>query len=50
MCVALSSVVCVLAGYAEGPLFESPFGPDTVSSPVTFGGSVWVHVLAASSK
>ena len=50
-CVWLfSSVVGVFAWYARGPRFESPVGPYTVSSPVTFGGSVWVHVRAASSE
>ena len=45
-----SSVVWVLARYARGPWFELPVEPYTVSSPVSFGGSVWVHVRAASSQ
>ena len=44
------SVVWVLARYARDPRFKSPVGPYSVSSPVTFGGSVWVHVRAARSK
>ena len=45
-----SSVVRVLAWYARGPGFESPIGPCAFSSPVRFGGSVWVRARAASSK
>ena len=50
-CVWLfSSVVWVLERFAGGPRFESPVEPFTVSSPVTFGGSLWINVRAASSK
>ena len=45
-----SSVVRVLARYARGPGFESRSGCVLFSSPVTFGGSVWVRARAASSK
>ena len=45
-----SSVVRVLARSARGPGFESRSGRVLFSSPVTFGGSVWVHAWAASSK
>ena len=45
-----SSVVRVLARYARGPGFESRSGHVLFSSPVTFGGSVWVRAQAASSK
>ena len=48
----------MLARFARGPGFESrerswirvPVGPCAFSSPVTFGGSVWVLARAASSK
>ena len=46
-----SSVVRVLARYARDPGFESRSGYVLFfSSPVTFGGSVWVRARAASSK
>ena len=45
-----SSVVRVLARYARGPGFESRSGHVLFTSPVTFGGSVWVRAWAASSK
>ena len=44
-----NSVVRVLAWYARGPGFESWSG-HVLFPPVIFGGSVWVHALAASSK
>ena len=45
-----SSEVRVLARSARGPGFESPSGRVLFSSPVTFGGSVWVRARAASRK
>ena len=34
----------------EGSWVRVPVGPCAFSSPVTFGGSVWVRARAASSK
>ena len=34
----------------ERPWVRVPVGPCAFSSPVTFGGSVWVRARAASSK
>ena len=42
-------MVRVLALYARGPGFESRSGR-VHFPPVTFGGTVWVRVWAASSK
>ena len=45
-----SSVVKVLARSARGSWVQVLVGPCAFSSPVTFGGSVWVRARAASSK
>ena len=40
----------MLARYAIGIFLGSRSGTCAISSPVTFGGSAWVHAWAASSK